>query len=268
MAYFPATTAYSRGPIPSLAVVSAPQQLVPPTEAGGTVLAISGAGFTVIAGDARRSDPGAGYPQVRYVPTVFRLTDKAVLATNGFAADSNIFIKKVRQRLEWYRHAHAKDMSLHAIALLIQSMLYQRRFCPFYVHNILGGIEDDGSGAVYSFDEVGSYVRETCRAAGSASALLQPLLDSQIFPSSIHPPSPGSATHLPLPRVLSLVMDAFKHGAERLARTGQIGDALEVYVVLAKGTSTQGLGPEGVAASEITSVPGGERIFVVRRTLH
>jgi 20S proteasome subunit beta 6 len=73
-----------------------------------------------------------------------------------------MFVKKVRQRLEvcmvpcvledrllnaiskWYRHAHAKDMSLHAIARLIQSMLYQRRFFPYYVYNILGGIEDDG----------------------------------------------------------------------------------------------------------------------------
>ena len=27
-------------------------------------------------------------------------TDKAVLAVNGFAADGNMFIKKVRQRLE------------------------------------------------------------------------------------------------------------------------------------------------------------------------
>lgn len=27
-------------------------------------------------------------------------TDKAVLAVNGFAADGNMFVKKVRQRLE------------------------------------------------------------------------------------------------------------------------------------------------------------------------
>lgn len=37
-----------------------------------------------------------------------------------------------------------------------------------------------GSGAVYSFDPVGSYERETCRAAGAASALIQPFLDNQV----------------------------------------------------------------------------------------
>ncbi len=35
-------------------------------------------------------------------------------------------------------------MPLKAIARLIQTMLYGRRFFPYYVHNILGGIEADG----------------------------------------------------------------------------------------------------------------------------
>ena len=74
-----------------------------------------------------------------------------------------MFVKKVKQRLEvcatlpaawlvdsdrlvqWYRHAHAKDMPLRAIARLIQTMLYAQRFFPYYVYNILGGIEEDGT---------------------------------------------------------------------------------------------------------------------------
>ena len=47
-------------------------------------------------------------------------------------------------RPQWYRHAHAKDMPLRAIARLIQTMLYAQRFFPYYVYNILGGIEEDG----------------------------------------------------------------------------------------------------------------------------
>ncbi|KAJ7619792.1 20S proteasome subunit [Mycena polygramma] len=242
----------------------APQQhhFNPYSENGGTILAIAGANFSVIAGDTRQSE---GYTiQTRYAPKVFRLTDKAVLATNGFAADGNMFVKKVRQRLEWYRHAHAKDMSLHAIARLIQSMLYQRRFFPFYVYNILGGIEDDGSGAVYSFDPVGSYEREACRAAGAASSLVQPFLDNQIYFKN-QTPSPGSAhpTHLPLAHVLSLVIDSFTSATERHV---EVGDGLEMYVVLAKGSPLQGLDKvQGI--TELTNIAGGERMFVIRRNL-
>lgn len=35
-------------------------------------------------------------------------------------------------------------MSIKAIARLIQTMLYAKRFFPYYVYNILGGIEEDG----------------------------------------------------------------------------------------------------------------------------
>jgi 20S proteasome alpha/beta subunit len=37
-----------------------------------------------------------------------------------------------------------------------------------------------GTGAVYSYDPVGSYEREACRAAGAAQSLLQPFLDNQV----------------------------------------------------------------------------------------
>jgi len=241
------------------------RQFNPYSDNGGTILAIAGANFSVIAGDTRQSE---GYSiQTRYAPKVFRLTDKAVLATNGFAADGNMFVKKVRQRLEWYRHAHAKDMPLRAIARLIQTMLYARRFFPYYVYNILGGIEEDGSGAVYSFDPVGSYEREACRAAGAASSLVQPFLDNQIYFRN-QTPAPGTShpAHLPLAHVLSLVIDSFTSATERHI---EVGDGLEMYVVLAKGTSA--LQVQDLHAipgvTELTTTDDGERLFVVRRNL-
>jgi 20S proteasome alpha/beta subunit len=46
-----------------------------------------------------------------------------------------------------------------------------------------------GTGAVYSFDPVGSYEREACRAAGAAQSLVQPFLDNQasLAPSDLFP---------------------------------------------------------------------------------
>jgi len=238
------------------------RQFNPYSENGGTILAVAGADFTVIAGDTRQSE---GYSiQTRYAPKVFRLTDKAVLAVNGFAADGNILVKTVKQRLEWYRHAHAKDMPLRAIARLIQTILYAKRFFPYYVYNILGGIEEDGTGAVYSFDPVGSYEREACRAAGAAQALVQPFLDNQIYFKN-QKPKPGTShpTHLPLNRVLSLVIDSFTSATERHI---EVGDGLEMYIVLARGRS-----PDGLSAipnlQEVSMTDDGEKIFVLRKEL-
>jgi 20S proteasome subunit beta 6 len=44
----------------------------------------------------------------------------------------------------------------------------------------VAGIDRDGTGAVYSFDPVGSYERESCRAHGSAQSLVQPFLDNMV----------------------------------------------------------------------------------------
>ncbi|KZV86657.1 N-terminal nucleophile aminohydrolase [Exidia glandulosa HHB12029] len=230
----------------------------PYTENGGTILAIAGADFAVVAGDTRQTE---GYSiQTRYAPKVFRLTDKAVLAVNGFAADGNMFVKKVKQRLEWYKHAHSKDMPLQSIARLIQTMLYAKRFFPYYVYNILGGIDEQGKGAVYSFDPVGSYERETCRAAGAAQSLVQPFLDNQIYfknQTGEHP------THLPLPHVLQLVTDSFTGATERHI---EVGDGLEMFVILARGRGSQEL--EGVAGiREVTTSDERERVFVINRDL-
>ncbi|KAF7312782.1 N-terminal nucleophile aminohydrolases [Mycena kentingensis (nom. inval.)] len=284
-AYFQASNRSNS--VPSLPVAVAQ----PPADNAGTILAVTGAGFTVVAGDTRRAEGFGPNAPVKFVPTVFRLTDKAVLATNGFAADGNIFIKKVRQRLDWYRHAHAKDMSLHAIARLIQSMLYQRRFCPFYVYNILGGIEDDGMHLGSRCLEIPLMRRDNRRNRRSVFLRrgwlvhprdmpyrrvrvdARPAIFGQSGTSSRKPhcpPTPGSPTHLPLPRVLALVVEAFAKSAATPQLAAQVGDGLEIYIVLAKGTSAQGIDPTpgaGVGVAELTSVPGGERIFLIRRAL-
>jgi 20S proteasome subunit beta 6 len=176
--------------------------------------------------------------------------------------------------LEWYEHAHQKQMGIKAIARMIQTMLYGRRFFPYYVYNILGGIEEDGTGAVYSFDPVGSYEREACRAAGAAQSLIQPFLDNQIyfrnqtFPAGEAKPIPGN---LPLGTVLSLVIDSFTSATERHI---EVGDGLEMYVVMKAGRNVDdltapGILPVGVTVEELAPLGagGGERTFLVRRPL-
>lgn len=71
-------------------------------------------------------------------------------------------------------------MSTAAVAQMLSIMLYQKRFFPFYSWCILGGLDEEGKGAVYTYDPVGSYERESCRCAGSASSLIQPFLDNQV----------------------------------------------------------------------------------------
>jgi hypothetical protein len=72
-------------------------------------------------------------------------------------------------------------MSVQSIAQAAAIKLYSRRFFPYYTFNILGGLDEHGKGAVYSYDPVGSFEREEFRAGGSAATLLQPFLDNQVI---------------------------------------------------------------------------------------
>lgn len=64
-------------------------------------------------------------------------------------------------------------MSTAAAAQMMSILMYNKRFFPYYVNNILAGLDDEGRGAVYSYDPVGHYSRSDYRATGNSRNLLQ-----------------------------------------------------------------------------------------------
>ena len=141
-------------------------------------------------------------------------------------------------------------MPLHSIARMISTILYSKRFFPYYVYNILGGIDEEGRGAVYSYDPVGSYERLVCNAAGPAQGLIQPFLDNQVMfrnqnsTSTTQVPEPG---HLSLEEALRLTMDSFTGATERHI---EVGDGVEIYVVRSLDPRTAG--PAGPCALDVS----------------
>ncbi|KAL7747751.1 Proteasome subunit beta type-6 [Sorochytrium milnesiophthora] len=244
-------------------------------ENGGTAIAIAGADFAIVASDTRQSE---GYSiNSRYVPKAFKLyvpgvwasiespclthfamllkrTDQAVLASCGFNADTSALVKTLEQRLTQYRFKHDKEMPTPAIAQLLSITLYHKRFFPYYVSNILAGLDPEGKsggcyllvyrsladktepgkGAVYSYDGVGSYERYNFQAAGTANDLVQPLLDSQVgyknTPEAANPPL------LSLEKALQLAKDVFTSATERDIYTG---DMLEIFIVTKDGVRVE-----------------------------
>jgi len=192
-------------------------------ENGGTSLAIAGEDFVLVAADTRQSQ---GYNITsRYVPKAWKISSKAVLACTGFYADALTLVKRVQQRIEWYHHAHEKEMSISALAQMLQVILYQKRFFPYYTGCIIAGLDDDGKGAVYLFDPIGSYERESYRASGSGSDLIQPFLDSQVSFKN----QAGVEPHtLDRETALRIATDAFTGAAERDIQTG---DYFELFVI-------------------------------------
>lgn len=170
-------------------------------------MAIAGNDFCVVASDTRLSEGFSIHS--RDLPKTVCLSNNTVLASCGFHGDvlTLTSVLEARQKVtsgivftelhlsvlnfvawiellcahvQMYEHEHQKKQSTSAMAAMLSTMLYNRRFFPYYVYNIVGGLDEQGRGAVYSYDPVGSYEREEYRAGGSAGAILQPLLDNQV----------------------------------------------------------------------------------------
>ncbi|GKZ39995.1 proteasome subunit beta type-6, partial [Aspergillus brasiliensis] len=134
----------------------------PYTDNGGSTLGITGSDFAILAGDTRSV---AGYNiNSRYVPKVFKIggDDESgdganiVLSVVGFAADGQALKERLDAVVKMYKYQHGKPMSVRACAQRLSTILYQKRFFPYYVHAILAGLDEDGKGALYSYDPVGS----------------------------------------------------------------------------------------------------------------
>lgn len=226
----------------------APRQhaFYPYTDNGGSTLGITGATFAILAGDTRST---SGYNiNTRYAPKLFRIGGegpnnegaKIVLSVVGFAADGNALRERLDTMVKMYRYQHGKEISVAACAQRLSHILYNKRFFPFYVTAILGGIDEEGKGALYSYDPVGSYEREQCRAAGAASSLIMPFLDNQVNLKNQYLPNSGEGLEkvqkVPEPlgkeTVEELVRDAFTSAVERHI---EVGDGLQMMIITKDG---------------------------------
>lgn len=177
-----------------------------------------------------------------------------MLSVVGYAADGHALRDRLEAIVKTYRYQHNKTMGVKAAAARLSTILYSKRFFPYYVHAILAGIDESGRGALYSYDPVGSYEREHARAAGAAASLIMPFLDNQVnfknqyLPSSDTDPAdthlsaaqrieaqkPRPVHDLDQTTVEQLVKDAFTSATERHI---EVGDGLQMVTITKDGVT-------------------------------
>ena len=172
----------------------------------------------------------------RKQPAIQTLTraGNVVLGTAGFRGDITTLQKLLRAKLTSYEHQHGTTMKAHAVGQMLGNTLYGRRFFPYYTWNVVGGLDEDGVGVVYSYDPVGNYERVRVSVTGSGESLIQPLLDNQLERQhqQLGAKPPPLCTDLPLQEAINLIKDAFYSAGERDIRTG---DAVEICIITKEG---------------------------------
>uniref|UniRef100_A0A1A9X0X2 Proteasome subunit beta n=1 Tax=Glossina brevipalpis TaxID=37001 RepID=A0A1A9X0X2_9MUSC len=193
---------------------------------GGSIVAIAGDNFAVVAADSRLS---SGYSiHTRNQNKLFQLSSNAVLASTGCWCDTLALTALVKARMQMYEHTHSKTMSTDALAQMLSILMYNRRFFPYYVSNIVAGLNSKGKGVVYSYDPIGHFEKSNCRAGGSAGTLLQPVLDNQIELKNIKPDNVDFPKDLTIERAIAIASDAFISATERDIYTG---DSVQINII-------------------------------------
>uniref|UniRef100_A0A0E0CE62 Proteasome subunit beta n=1 Tax=Oryza meridionalis TaxID=40149 RepID=A0A0E0CE62_9ORYZ len=199
---------------------------------GGTCVAVAGADYCVVAADTRLS---VGYSILsRDSSKIAHLADKCVLASSGFQGDVKALQRNLSAKELLYEHNHNKKMSCPAMAQLLSNTLYYKRFFPYYAFNVLGGLDSEGKGCVFTYDAVGSYERTGYSSQGTGAALMMPVLDNQLkSPSPLLLPALDAVTPLSQSDAVDLVKDVFASATERDIYTG---DKLEIVVINSSGS--------------------------------
>lgn len=197
---------------------------------GGTTVAIAGDDFVVCAGCTRMS---TGYEiQSRNQSKLFALTDQTVLTAAGCMSDVTTLRRMLGARLTQYEHSHAAAMSSSAVAQLLSVTLYYRRFFPYYAFCMIGGLDEEGRGAVYGYDAVGSFKRDDYGCMGSGQNYIMPILDNLIG----HKNRLDEKKAFTAEEVVAIVKEIFVIATERDIYTG---DSVEIKVIRKSGISTE-----------------------------
>lgn len=188
----------------------------------GTILAFKQQDHVIIAADTRHSSVMG--INSRKMTKIFEF-DGFVFSGTGFYADLNEVYFRLRYEVEKYENEIERRISIRALSHKLLNILYSRRGgLIYYVFCVLVGKDETGDPVLYSFDPIGSYEQTMCRCYGSASPMIQPLLDSTIMK---HNQENVSYQSLSVEESVELTKKAFFAAAERDVNTG---DHLQIVV--------------------------------------
>lgn len=104
------------------------------------------------------------------MPKVFRMTDKLYVGLAGLATDM-ITVKQVLEyRLKMYRLTEDRDISPKAFSNLVSSLLYEKRFGPYFIEPVIAGLDENNEPYICAMDLIGAPVSTKDFLVGGTSS--------------------------------------------------------------------------------------------------
>ena len=109
---------------------------------------------------------------------LFRISDNMGLTVAGLVGDAQMLARWLSAEVKLYELKHGNQMSLKAASTLMANIMNGRRYMPFWVQLLLGGIDSAGA-HVYSLDAAGGSIPDKFQTTGSGSPFVYGVLEDR-----------------------------------------------------------------------------------------
>ncbi len=121
----------------------------------------------IVAAAERRATMGTMIAH-KVAKKIFKIDDHMLLTTAGLVGDAQLLARFLRVESELYKLEREERMPIKGAATLMANILNQRKFYPYYVQLIIGGVDSTGP-HIFSLDPAGGAIEDVYTTTGSGS---------------------------------------------------------------------------------------------------
>ena len=107
---------------------------------------------------------------------LFRIDNHMALTIAGLVGDAQVLARWLEAEVDLYKVKRGSEMSVKAASTLLSNIMNQRKFAPFYVQLLVGGVDLDGN-HMYSLDSAGGSIPDKFVTTGSGSVFVYGVLE-------------------------------------------------------------------------------------------
>jgi proteasome beta subunit len=107
---------------------------------------------------------------------IFKIDNHLALTTAGLVGDAQLLARWLMAEAELFNLKRNQEISVKAAATLMANILSGRRYFPYWVQLLIGGLDSEG-GHVYSLDAAGGAIPDDYITTGSGSPYVYGILE-------------------------------------------------------------------------------------------
>ena len=153
---------------------------------GGAVVAMTGKNCVAIASDTRFGVQAQTLAMDK--PKMYKINDKCFLGLAGLATDNQTLVEKLRFRVNLYKLREERDIRPSVFANLVSSVLYEKRFGPYFVEPVIVGLDGpENKPFICATDLIGAanFAKDFVVSGESATEALYGMCESLYRPNMV-----------------------------------------------------------------------------------